>query len=297
MQTRRSQRQLPGSTAPVVTYSRQRESELDAWDDERAEPRFDEEPVAEWDAVEVPPVEPPLRSRRPSRRAPEPAPQPEDVADLADTPRSRTRNRRSTPMRLVAVAVLALVVVGLAVLAYTVTTTTAVTVSTPALRDETAAEAANTDDVAAVPGAVREIPLTGGSGEGAAASVMPAVPAEPPAPRARPDRPVPATAAVNPDFDHAAPAPAEPAPAAAAPAGTGPDDDFIARIERTLAESRNRAAAEPGLSPALAPQAAPPAAVSQPLPAGPIPPADIPLTGADGQRLVLPPDFLVIDTE
>ena len=102
-----------------------------------------------------------------------------------------------------------------------------------------------------------------------------------------------------PDFDHATPAPtpvatapAIPQPASAPANAGGADDDFIARIERTLAESDG--ASQPALSPGAQPiQLAPPATV----PAYPVPPADIPMTDAQGQPLQLPQEFLLLDTE
>ena len=80
MQKNRTQRKLPGGAPPVVTYSRHREDELAAYDDGRAEPRFEDEPVAEWEAVEVPP-EPPLHGRRRPRPMVEPVQPPRDEAD------------------------------------------------------------------------------------------------------------------------------------------------------------------------------------------------------------------------
>ena len=53
MEKNRTQRTLPGGDPPVVTYSRRREEALpEVYADGRAEPRFDDEPVAEWDAVD-----------------------------------------------------------------------------------------------------------------------------------------------------------------------------------------------------------------------------------------------------
>jgi hypothetical protein len=303
LEKNRTQRKLPGGEPPVVTYSRRREEDLpDVYDDGRAEPRFEDELVAEWDAVEIPP-EPPLHARRRARPLVEPVRTPVDEADFEDRAVKPARAKRSTSMRLVAVAAVAAVLIGVAILVFAFGNSTTVTVSAPALNEEGAEPGTvPADDVANANSGVREIPLTGDGGAtdaGGTAAPAPVstVPAEPPAPRARPEPPAAAATAVAPDFDQAAPMPPAEAAltpkAATAPVDPGADDDFIARIERTLAETDGSSA--PALSPAseqpiqLTPQAAEPS--------GPIPPEDIPMVDGQGQPLTLPNDFLLLDTE
>ena len=302
MQKNRPQRTLPGGSPPVVTYSRLKDEDLPAFDDGRAEPRFDDDPVAEWDAVEVPPVVPPLHARRRARPLVEEVQTPLDESDFEDRPDSKVRPKRSTSIRLVAVVAVAAILVGIVVLVFAFGNSTTVTVSAPALNEDGETPAPGTvpaDGVANVTPAVREIPLTGeGGASDAGGTAAPApvstVPVEPPAPRARPEPPASAATAVAPDFDQAAPlAPAE-APltpnTAGAPADAGADDAFIANIERTLAQSRG--ASTPTLSPASEPMQLTP----QAQPDFPVPPENIPMTNDLGQPVTLPNDFL-IDTE
>ncbi len=274
----RSQRKLPGGSPPVVTYSRLREDELpDIYEDDRAEPDFADEAVAEWEAVEVPP-EPPLHARRRVRPLVEEVRAPIDPDRFPDEhlndapPKRREKPKRSTPMRLVTVVALAALVLGAGIVVYALSSSSTVTVRAPTLSEDEAALGTTDDDLPEGATAVREIPLnadgdaaTGDAATGAAsrsastepASVEPVnvAPVAPPAPRPRPEPPV-ATATVQPDFDQAAPlpppaSPSAPAPVpqtATAPANTGADDDFIANIERTL--QQNRGASEPMLSPA-----------------------------------------------
>lgn len=303
MQKNRTQRKLPSGGPPVVTYSRRRDEAVPGvYDDGRAEPRFDDEPVAEWEAVEVPP-EPPLHARRRARPLVEPVRAPVDDADFEDRAALKEKPKRSTAMRLVAVAAVAAIAIGIAIIAYTLSSSTTVTVSAPALNEGGAEPGTVPADDAAGAGAtaVREIPLTG---EGSAAVAAPPVPASteatstapvaPPAPRARPEPPASTATAVAPDFDQATPLPpAQAAPAvpqtASAPADPAPDDDFIARIERTLA--KNDGSSAPPLSPSLQPiQLAPQPDVF-------VPPENIPIVDGQGQPLTLPNDFLLLDTE
>jgi hypothetical protein len=272
----RSQRKLPGGSPPVVTYSRLREDELpDLYEDERAEPGFDDEAVAEWEAVEVPP-EPPLHARRRVRPLVEEVRAPLDPDRFPDErlnderPKRREKPKRSAAMRLVTVAALAAVVLGIGIVIYALSSSSTVTVRAPTLSEDEAALGTTDEALPDSATAVREIPLNRDTdGEAAigapppsSASLEPApaepvntAPVAPPAPRPRPEPPA-ATANVQPDFDQAAPlppSPAAPAPAAVpqtatAPANTGADDDFIANIERTLQESRGTS--EPLLSPA-----------------------------------------------
>ncbi len=312
MTKNRTQRQLPGGEPPIVTYSRRRAEELpEVYDDGRAEPRFDDEPVAEWDAVEVPP-EPPLHGRRRPRPLVQDVRTPLDEDDLGVPPApaaAKEKPKRSTVTRLVAVVAVAAVVIGIGVLVYAFTSSTTVTVA-PGLGAATdEAGTVPADDVANAGPAVREIPLTGEGGTVPApppSASSPAsestAPAAPPVPRARPEPPASAATAVAPDFDqatpnfdHAAPAPVQTAPAvpqtASAPANGGADDDFIARIEQTLAKTGESSA--PALSPSAQPIQLTPQAAD---PAIPIPPENIPMTDGQGQPVQLPQDFL-IDTE
>lgn len=286
----------------MVTYSRRREEALpDVYEDGRAEPRFDDEPVAEWDAVEIPP-EPPRHGRRRARPLVEPVRAPMDEAGFEAPPATAERPKRSTAMRLVAVIALAAIAIGIGIVAWTFSSSTTVTVSAPALNEEGSTAEPGTvpaDDVVNVAPAVREIPLGGESGGNVAAPPAPALtaPVAPPAPRARPEVPASAATAVAPDFDQAAPMPpAQNAPAvpqtASAPASPAPDDDFISRIERTLAESDGSTA--PALSPSTQPIQLTPQFAD---PTGPIPPEDIPMVNGQGQPLTLPNDFLLLDTE
>lgn len=305
MQKNRTQRKLPTGGPPVVTYSRRRDEELpDVYDDGRAEPRFDDEPVAEWEAVEIPP-EPPLHGRRRARPLVEPVRAPIDEDDFEDRPAKKEKPKRSTAMRLVAVVAVAAIAVGIAILVFAFNNSSTVTVSAPAL-NQGGAEPGTVpaDDAAGSTTAVREIPLTGEAGGAAAAppvpasteatSAAPAAPAAPPAPRARPEPPAATATSVMPDFDHATPLP--PAPAvpqtASAPANAAPDDDFIARIEQTLARSGGSSA--PALSPSTQPiQLAP----QPPQPDLFVPPEDIPMVDGMGQPVTLPNDFLLLDTD
>ena len=301
LQKNRPQRKLPGGAPPVVTYSRLKDEDLAAFDDGRAEPRFDDDPVAEWDAVEVPPVAPPLHARRRARPLVEEVQAPLDETDFEGLADEKARPKRSTSMRLIAVVAGAAILVGIAVLVFAFGNSTSVTVSAPALNEggTPAPGTVPADDVANVTPGVREIPLNGeaspsDAGGTAAPAPVSTAPVEPPAPRARPEPPASAATAAAPDFDQAAPlAPAE-APlapkTASAPADSGADDAFIANIERTLAQSRGASA--PALSPASEPiQLAP-----QVEPGIPVPPENIPMTNDQGQPLTLPKDFL-IDTE
>jgi hypothetical protein len=292
LQNRRSPRKLPGATPPVVTYSRLDVEEEDALDfaDERAEPRFAGEAAAEWDAVEIPRVEPPLRPRRRPSVAVDNIAGPEE-AGFAD-PIGIQPRRSSFPLRLVALIAVVAVAAGIGLLVYSFGSSTAITVSAPALDQDDGGPAPGTEpagDVANVTPAVREIPLSGEAGEPPAAAVV-----APPAPRVRPDRPVPATATINPDFDQAAPAaPTRAEPQAAnPPVDPAPDDDFIAKIERTLAQTPS-APAEPALSPAGQPRLLQPMDQQDML----LPPEPIPLTDGQGQPLVLPNDYLLLDTD
>ena len=79
---------------------------------------------------------------------------------------------------------------------------------------------------------------------------------------------------------------------ASAPANAAPDDDFISKIEQTLAKSDGSTA------PALSPSTQPIQLTPQPAqPSGPIPPENIPLVDGQGQPVTLPNDFLLLDTE
>jgi hypothetical protein len=268
----RSQRKLPGGSPPVVTYSRLREDELpDLYEDERAEPGFDDEAVAEWEAVEVPP-EPPLHARRRVRPLVEEVRAPLDPDRFPDErlnderPKRREKPKRSAAMRLVTVAALAAVVLGIGIVIYALSSSSTVTVRAPTLSEDEAALGTTDEALPDSATAVREIPLnrdgdaatpapprSSASLEPAPAEPVNTAPVAPPAPRPRPEPPA-ATANVQPDFDQAAPLPPPPAAPAAvpqtatAPANTGADDDFIANIERTLQESRGTS--EPLLSPA-----------------------------------------------
>ena len=301
MEKNRTQRKLPPGDPPVVTYSRRRDEELpDVYDDGRAEPRFDDEPVAEWEAVEVPP-EPPLHARRRARPLVEPVRAP--LGDPGpEAPAAKTeRPKRSTAMRLVAVIAVAAIAIGIGIIAYTMSSSTTVTVSAPALNEGGSAAEPGTvpaDDVSNASPAVREIPLSGEGGSVPAPPPSATAPVAPPAPRARPEVPASAATAVAPDFDQAAPLPpAQTAPAvpqtASAPASPAADDDFISRIERTLAES------DGSTPPALSPSAQQPIQLTPQFadPTGPIPPENIPMVDAEGQPLTLPNDFLLLDTE
>jgi hypothetical protein len=300
LEKNRTQRKLPAGDPPVVTYSRRRDEALpDVYEDGRAEPRFDDEAVAEWDAVEIPP-EPPLHARRRARPLVEPVRAPVDDSEFTEPAAKAARPKRSTGMRLVAVVAVAAVAIGIAIIAYTLSSSTTTTVSAPALDEGGSAAEPGTvpaGDVANVTPAVREIPL---SSDGKVAAPPPSAstaPAAPPAPRARPEPPASAATAVAPDFDQAAPVvPAPTAPAvpqtASAPASPAADADFIARIERTLAESKGSS------PPALSPSTQPIQLTPQPAqPSGPIPPEDIPLVDGQGQPVTLPNDFLLLDTE
>jgi len=266
LEKNRSQRKLPGGSPPVVTYSRQREEDLpDVYDDERAQAAFESEPVAEWEAVEVPPA-PPLHARRRSRplveevRAPVDPDRFPDERLNDDRPPRRERAKRSTGMRLVAVAAVAAVVLGAGILYFAFSSSGPRPVTAPTLSEDGAAPGTVPADEAGQPAnAVREIPLNSdGSADPGTAAPQPVstqpteaepvntVPVAPPVPRARPEPP-----AVQPDFDQAAPlapssAPAAPV-AATPPASPAGDQDFIANIERTLQQSRG--ANEPALSP------------------------------------------------
>jgi hypothetical protein len=156
-----------------------------------------------------------------------------------------------------------------------------------------AAEAAPSGDIGP---AVRQISLTPqGDGDIAGAPA-----AAPPSPRPRPDKPTPAVAdvPVQSEFDEGAPV-AEPllprplraAPKAASlpppPTGKATDDNFIASVEKALADSQvNRA---DGAMPPVAPMGAVPpvAGAGQPLP--PPPAAAIPQQPGDDAPLVLAP--------
>ena len=128
----RPQRKLPRGTPPVVTYSRLREEELAAYDDERSEPQFDDEPVAAWDAVEVPHVEPPLHGRRRQRPLVEEVRTPLDEAfdpgaygepRAADAPGAHARKekpKRSSTMRVVTVAAVALIAMAMTLFVMTI---------------------------------------------------------------------------------------------------------------------------------------------------------------------------------
>lgn len=302
MEKNRTQRKLPPGDPPVVTYSRRRDEELpDVYEDGRAEPRFDDEPVAEWDAVEIPP-EPPRHGRRRARPLVEPVRAPIDDDGFEEPPATAERPRKSTAMRLVAVIAVAAIAIGIGIVAWTFSSSTTVTTTAPALNEGGSTAEPGTvpaDDVVNVAPAVREIPLDGESGGTVAAPPNPTLtaPVAPPAPRARPEVPASAATAVAPDFDQAAPMPpAQTAPAApqaaSAPANPVPDDDFISRIERTLAETDGSAA--PPLSPSTQPIQLSPQLAD---PVGPIPPENIPMVDGQGQPLTLPNDFLLLDTE
>jgi len=303
LEKNRTQRKLPPGDPPVVTYSRRREEAVpDVYEDGRAEPRFDDEPVAEWDAVEIPP-EPPRHGRRRARPLVEPVRAPIDEAGFDEPLEKAERPKKSTVMRLVAVIALAAIAIaiGIGIVAWTFSSSTTVTVSAPALNEGGSTAEPGTvpaDEVVNVAPAVREIPL---DAEGGTVAAPPAptltAPVAPPAPRARPEVPASAATAVAPDFDQAAPMPpAETTPAvpqtASAPASPAPDDDFISRIERTLAESDGSSA--PPLSPSTQPIQLSPQLAD---PAGPIPPENIPMVDGQGQPLTLPNDFLLLDTE
>jgi len=330
----------------VVTYSRLREEELpDVYDDARAELSFADDVVTEWEAVEVPP-EPPLHARRRARPLVEEVRAPVDPTRFADEPPAKDRPprrgqraerpRRSTAMRLVAVVAAAAIILGVGILVYSFSATTVVTTSAPTLGGDDAAPDTLPvgEDLADTATGVREIPLNGDDGEAtsaapprsastepAAAEPVNTVPVAPPVPRSRP--PAPPTATVQPDFDQAAPLP----PASAAvpvvpealtpPPASGGDDDFIARIERTLEQSRG--AEPPPLSPSAdqpiqlapppqqllppppqaefgVPQAFPDAGAFPPQQGAFVPPADIPMLDGQNQPILLPGDYL-IDTE
>jgi len=332
----RTQRRLPRGTPPVVTYSRLREEELAAYDDGRAEPRFGDEPVAAWDAVEVPHVEPPLHGRRRSRPLVEEVRTPLDEAydpgaleDPAGAPprayAGKDKPRRSASMRLVTIAAGALIAIGVGVLAYTLTSTSSVPGRVPTLSEAGTAEpgtlpAEGTAD--AIP-AARTISLDGGGDTEAGAAPPPVpsstaslpadepaatAPVAPPAPRTRPEPPPSVANAVEPDFDQALPDATAPAAPQTASAPAGSDDDFISSIERTLERSRGGStAAAPTLSPAsepvqlLPPPGAEPVQLQPPpqmaQPDAPIPPENIPLVDGQDQLILLPGDQLFIDTE
>ena len=347
----RSQRKLPGGAPPIVTYSRLREEELpDVYDGEHE--AMPEEVVAEWDAVEVPP-EPPLHARRRARPLVEEVRAPVDPERIAEDKPARERPsrraarnerpKRSTAMRLVAVVAAAAVILGVGIVVYSFNATTAIDSGAPSLASDGAepgtvpADGGLADSTST---GVREIPLGGSDGEATspapprsaatepAAEPVNTVPVAPPVPRSRP--PAPATVTVQPDFDQALPAPptsAGPAPAipqtATAPASGGGEDDFIARIERTLQESRGGeppplspeadqpiqlAPAEQLLLPPPPQQLLPPppqptfgqaqefpgAIQSLPQhPGAPVPPADIPTLDGQAQPIQLPNDFLI----
>ena len=332
----RPQRRLPRGAPPVVTYSRLREEELAAHDDGRAEPRFDDEPVAAWDAVEVPHVEPPLHGRRRSRPLVEEVRTPLDDAydpgayddpEGAAAPRAQARKdqpKRSATMRLVTVAAVALIAIGVGVLAYALTSTSSVPGRAPTLSEGGTAEPGTlpADGTADAIPAARTISLDGGSDSEAAAAPPPApstaslpadepaatAPVAPPAPRARPEPPASVATAVEPDFDQALPGSTAPAVPQTASAPAGGDDDFISNIERTLERSRGgSASAAPTLSPAsepvqlLPPPGAEPVQLQPPpqvaQPDAPIPPENIPLVDGQDQLILLPGDQLLIDTE
>lgn len=300
MEKNRTQRKLPAGDPPVVTYSRRRDEALpDVYEDGRAEPRFDDEPVAEWDAVEIPP-EPPLHARRRTRPLVEPVRAPLGESGFGEPPAKTVRPKRSTAMRLVAIIAVAAIAIGIAVIAYTLSSSTTTTVSAPALDEGGSSAEPGTvpaDDVANVTPAVREIPLSGDGNVAAPPAPALTAPVAPPAPRARPEPPASAATAAAPDFDQAAPMPpAQTAPAApqtaSAPATPAADEDFISRIERTLAESDGPSA--PALSPSTQPIQLTPQLAE---PTGPIPPENIPMVDGEGQPVTLPNDFLLLDTE
>jgi hypothetical protein len=271
-QKSRPQRKLPGGSPPVVTYSRLPEDELpDVYDDERAGARYDDEPVAEWEAVEVPPA-PPLHARRRSKPLVEEVRVPIDPDRFADErlneerPAKRERAKRSTGMRLVAVGAAAAVILGIGILVATFMSSSTAPTTAPSLSEGGEAPGTIPADEASADSApaVREIPLNSdgtpvaapppqsASTDPAAAEPVNTAPVAPPVPRARPEPP-PASATVAPDFDQAAPLPQ----AATPPLSSGGDDDFIANIERTLQQSRGTS--EPALSPSTQPvQLAPP---------------------------------------
>lgn len=267
-QKNRTQRKLPGGSPPVVTYSRHRDEDLpDVYDEARVEPPFEEEAVAEWEAVEVPP-EPPLHARRRSRplveevRVPvDPDRFPDEPAD-DERPARRARAKRSTGMRLVTVAAVAAILLGVGILAYAFMSSSTAPVTAPSLSEGGAPPGTvPADEAGDAAATVREIPLNSDGTPVAApppqsASTDPAEPevftppVAPPVPRARPEPP-PATATVAPDFDQAAPLPQPvmptlPQAATPPPPATG-NDDFISNIERTLQQSRGTN--EPTLSP------------------------------------------------
>jgi hypothetical protein len=272
-QKNRPQRKLPGGTPPIVTYSRLREEELpDVYDEARADARYDDEPVAEWEAVEVPP-EPPLHARRRTKPLVEEVRVPIDPDRFAEAqddderPARRERPKRSTGMRLVAVGAAAAVILGVGILVAAFMSSSTAPVSAPSLGESSPPPGTVPADEAAADAApaVREIPLNSDGTAVAAppppqpaatdsaatdpAAVEPVntVPVAPPAPRTRPDPP-PATATVAPDFDQAGPQPAMPTlPQAATPPPAAGNDDFILNIERTLQQSRG--ASDPALSP------------------------------------------------
>jgi hypothetical protein len=271
-QKNRPQRKLPGGTPPIVTYSRLREEELpDVYDETRAEARFDDEPIAEWEAVEVPP-EPPLHARRRTKplveevRVPIDPDRFSDEPDEDERPAKRERAKRSTGMRLVAVGAAAAVILGIGILVAAFMSSSTAPVSAPSLGESSPPPGTVPADEAAADAApaVREIPLNSDGSPVAAPPAPPqsaatdpteaepvnTVPVAPPAPRTRPDPP-PATATVAPDFDQAAPLPQPAMPtlpqaATPPPAATG-NTDFISNIERTLQQSRGTS--DPALSP------------------------------------------------
>jgi hypothetical protein len=154
------------------------------YDDERAAAAFGE-PVAEWEAVEVPPA-PPLHARRRSRPLVEEVRAPVDPDRFPDErlnderPPRRERAGRSTGMRLVAVAALAAVVVGVGILYFAFSSSGPSPVTAPTLSEDGAAPGTVPADEAGQPAnAVREIPL---NSDGSA---------DPAAPRRSPSRPSP----------------------------------------------------------------------------------------------------------
>ncbi len=294
--------EVAGGSPPIVTYSRRRDEDLpDVYDDGRAEPRFEDEPVAEWDAVEVPP-EPPLHARRRARPLVEP------VRTPVDEPTSRIVRSRGpaeafhldAPCRRGAVAA------------------DAHRHRDPCLRlrqfddgdgQRSRVERRNGTGARHGSGRRRRQRHPGGARDPAhrrrptptpmpwPAPAQAPVPVEPPAPRARPEPPASAATAVAPDFDQAAPL-RRPRPPLT------PKDSVRPRRFRRRRRLHRQDRADARRKPTDRPRprfrrrrAADPAHAAGASRTGPIPPEDIPMVDGQGQPVTLPNDFLLLDTE